>query len=128
MKKHQSTPPPKAKKRPKKARRLTPKAVATRERHRRAVELKAERKTNQQIAEELGYANRGTVSRVIRETVEKADLTAVAKLMNVMAGDLVEIHHARATGRVGKTPSPKHGRLFWQGYLAMARVMGYEAS
>jgi len=49
----------------------------------RAVELAAEGNTYGQIAAELGYANRGTVHRIVREALETQQVQSVELLREV---------------------------------------------
>jgi hypothetical protein len=49
----------------------------------RAVELRVAGWKNEEIARELGYANRGTVSRVIRQTLEAREVDSVDTLRRV---------------------------------------------
>jgi hypothetical protein len=49
----------------------------------RAVELAASGRTYQQIADELGYANRGTVHRIVREALEAEQTESVDLLREV---------------------------------------------
>lgn len=108
----------------KKPRKMTVKGVRTAERHRKAVELKAQGKTNQQIAEELGYANRGTVSRVIRETLDADKADATTQLLNRMMGDVLVASFQRAADL--SKPSTPHAHVFIDGYRAIMRALGKE--
>jgi hypothetical protein len=49
----------------------------------KAVELAAGGRTYQQIADELGYANRGTVHRIVREALEAQQVQSVELLREV---------------------------------------------
>jgi hypothetical protein len=49
----------------------------------RAVELKLQGLTYQQVADELGYANKGTVHRLVREALDAQQVQSVERLREV---------------------------------------------
>lgn len=60
----------------------------------RAVELKASGLTYQQVAQELGYANKGTVHRVVQQALEAREAEGVAFMRHVELDRLRELHAA----------------------------------
>ncbi len=88
----------------------------------RAVELATQGHTYQQIADELGYANRGTVHRVVQQTLQAVQTENVAALRAVEVDRLDALQQAlwdRAMG--GHVPAAQAVLRIIE---ARARVLG----
>ncbi len=67
-----------------------------------AVRLAADGRTYQQIADELGYANRGTVHRLVRQALEAHQVDSVERLRQVEVNRL-------STLQTSLWPPGRHG-------------------
>ncbi len=86
----------------------------------RAVELATQGHTYQQITDELGYANRGTVHRVVQQTLQTVQTEDVTELRALEVERLDALQRGSGTRR-WRAASPPPGRSS----ASSGRVPGY---
>lgn len=108
--------------------RLTPTVIARRELERRALELRTQNYTYQQIASELGLANRGMAAKYVARILDRHEVETVDEYRRVMGEQLDAVGFALWPQITGPRPSVAAIDRYLQIHDRRTRLLGLDQS